>query len=235
MEKIERSVSSTPQEKHKQPITVHELNNLRETLRTQILDEPIPPREKKTSRAMTQEESESEYLEEQTYLQPIFDRFIDGILQEKERFQHIFYSKNGSFYIILKTGECMRLKSFALKDGKGVFAMTGSVNPITKGVVFVNPEEAALKIDSIKSLNFRSSLTLETTPFAIGAIPFDYEPVDPGLANPAKPTKQGVVEWDESRKNVTFRGWDKNQGTDPPTNFFGYAWHRGNPITKIIK
>jgi hypothetical protein len=85
---------------------------------------------------------------------------IEELLSEKEKFNKIFKTKNGSIYFVLDSGESFRIKNDALPGEKTNYL----INPFCSKIFFV-PEKEFEKISKIISDNWEVYTRLLGTPF----------------------------------------------------------------------
>ncbi len=150
--------------------------------------------------------------------------FVEGLLLEKERFNKVFKTSNGSVYFHLETGETIRAKmvddKYEFNAGEGKHFM---LRPAMNDLFFLSQDESE-RLARVGDLYPREKII--TVPYGLGAAPFEMN---------IKRFHSQIVFREEGGELLLIG--TKSEGEeeiDIEGNLFG-GTHIGHPITEIVK
>ncbi|MCX6745078.1 MAG: hypothetical protein NTX82_06155 [Candidatus Parcubacteria bacterium] len=192
-------------EKHKNL----EINDL-EQLRTGLLDDADYLYERYAEKKIT-------WPEYTDLVQQLHGNLIENLIRDQEKLAKIFQTENGSYYFILQSGHCLRIK----KGDKGLHS-----EPITDNVFFVAAKTGQEILDQYDKYGTPGIVDKEIklTNYQIGA-----RPLEIGLHNYAQ---SPVI---DNRGSAIIILGAKLKGSNEVIKQVACGMHVGHEITEIIK
>ncbi len=161
----------------------------------------------------------SDYAESHLTQQQAYEDFInDQLKNNKDRYDHIFKTEPGSIYFTTISGESLRIRMDEERGWQLQFP--------ERRIIFVDEEERIRLRGLVNDRHFPRNFdgqSIRKTSFGIGAVPIEF-----GIVEHAKRVAQ-LTPFTETLGSLTFG--EQSLDTDLMTNGF----HRGHPITQIIK
>ncbi|HVZ66966.1 MAG TPA: hypothetical protein VG917_01770 [Patescibacteria group bacterium] len=152
------------------------------------------------------------YEERSIKEQQLIQGFIDKQIKEKDRFQNVFKTDQGSVYFTLSTGESLRIKQ---REGKW------EMQPICRKIFYTDNDTADEFEEDVRKGHSEYEpiigKPISTTELKIGATPIEFE-----ILGGTPP-----IAFEESPGKIVIKG--------DHMGFFASGYHRGHPITEVIK
>ena len=156
--------------------------------------------------------------------QLLIKNFIDFLLKQKEAFQSVFETENGSIYFVSKNGQSWRFK----KEDDHY-----KEQPILNKILFLEPQEGSKFIDLKKKPLFEEylvgspKLANQPTPYVFkkSALTIGNIPLEVGINGFAP------VVFEENESELKIIGTQKPNGD--VEKYFASGIHNGHPISKI--
>ena len=165
-------------------------------------------------------------------LQEATKTFVEGLLQEKDRFSRIFSTQQGSLYFRLDGGESLRVKSKALENGE----RSMEVQPVMMKVYFVEPGSIKRHENGYTSLRnnrWHSDKIMfsEQKEACIGSVPLEV-----GLAHQMRTGESLRCEFDkEMGQSSCFIECDSDSDYPETEVWRNVPSHEGHAIVKVLK
>lgn len=147
--------------------------------------------------------------------QEIVKKFTEKLKNEKEKFQNIFETENGSLYFITKNGESLRIK----KDGN-----EAKIQPICRKVFFVEEKTFNELMENRRYLDeYLLAHKIKTCPAKTGAHPFEFQII--GFPE---------IIYEVNEGELKIHGTKYEKGEEIQKSFVS-GFHLGHKIINIIK
>jgi len=136
--------------------------------------------------------------------------FAEKQISEKERYENIFRTEQGSIYFTLPTGESLRIKQRGDE---------WKLQPLCRKVFYVDSQQGEDLLLMLRSNNFQEEIIgapIKTVSCGIGAMPVEF-----GI------THMPEIKFSEEPGEIIIKG--------DSMGVFASGYHQGHPITEIIK